>query len=55
MKTSMKENWFQDVEDIKKNVRAELNAFSLHDFAYCFQKLFERCKKCTQVGRDYFE
>jgi hypothetical protein len=31
----------QDVEDIKKNVTAELNAVPLEAFADCFQKHFE--------------
>jgi hypothetical protein len=46
---------FQDVEDIKKIVTAELNAVPLEAFAGCFWKLFERCNKCIQVGGDYFE
>jgi hypothetical protein len=54
VKTALKEKRFQDVEDIKKNVMAELNAVPLHASADCFQKLFERCNKCIQVGGDYF-
>jgi hypothetical protein len=42
------------IEDIKKNVTAELNAVSLEPFADCFQKPFERCNKCIQLGEDYF-
>jgi hypothetical protein len=41
VKTALKGKRFQDVEDIKKNVKAELNAISLKAFADCFQKLFE--------------
>jgi histone-lysine N-methyltransferase SETMAR len=54
-KTTFKGKRFQDVEDIKKNVTAELNTVPLVTFADCFQKLFEQCNKCIQVGGDYFE
>jgi hypothetical protein len=54
-RTAFKGKRFQDVEDVKKNVKAERNAVPLEAFAGCFQKLFERCNKCTQVGGDYFE
>jgi hypothetical protein len=54
-KTALKGKRFQDVEDIKKNVTAELNAVILEAFADCFQKLFERYNKCFQVGGDCFE
>jgi histone-lysine N-methyltransferase SETMAR len=55
MKTVLKGKMFQDVEDIKKNVTAELNAVPLEAFANSFQKRFERRNKCIQVGGDYFE
>jgi epoxyqueuosine reductase QueG len=55
VKTALKGKRFQDAEDIKKKVKAELNAVSLEAFAECFQNLFEGCNKCIQVGRDYFE
>jgi hypothetical protein len=48
VKTALKGNRFQDVEDIKINVTAELNAVPLEAFDDCFQKLFERCNKCIQ-------
>jgi hypothetical protein len=54
VETALKGKRLQDV-DFKKNVMAELNAVPLEAFADCFQKLFERCNKCIQVGRDYFE
>jgi hypothetical protein len=41
-KTAFKGKKFQDIEDIKKNVKAELNAVSLEAFSDCFQSLFER-------------
>jgi hypothetical protein len=41
VKTALKGQKFQDVEDIMKNVTAELNAVALKAFADCFQKLFE--------------
>jgi hypothetical protein len=46
---------FQDVEDIKKNLTAELNVVPLEAFADCFQKIFKRFNKCIQVHGDYFE
>jgi hypothetical protein len=55
VKTAPKGKRFQDVENIKENVTAELNAVPLEAFADCFQKRFERCNKCIQVGGDYFE
>jgi hypothetical protein len=55
VKTALKGKRFQDVEDIKKNEKAELNAVPLEAFADSFQKRFEQCNKCTQVGGNYFE
>jgi hypothetical protein len=55
VKTSVKGKRFQDVEDIKKNVTAELNAVPSEAFADRFQKIFEQCNKCIQVSEDYFE
>jgi hypothetical protein len=49
VKTALNGKRFQDVEDIKKSVTAEVNAIPLEAFADCFQKLFERCNKCIQV------
>jgi hypothetical protein len=40
VETALKGKKFQDVEDIKKNVSAELNALPLEAFAGCFRKLF---------------
>jgi hypothetical protein len=45
VKTALKRKRFQDVEDIKINVMAELKA-ELEAFADCFQKLFKRRNKC---------
>jgi hypothetical protein len=55
VKTALKRKRFQDVEDIKKNVTAQLNVVPLKAFADCFLKLFERCDKYIQVGRNCFE
>jgi hypothetical protein len=55
VKTALKGKRFQDVEDIKNSVTAELNALPLEAFADCFQKLFERCNRYIEVGGDYFE
>jgi hypothetical protein len=38
VKTALKGKRFQDTEDIKENVTAELNAPPLEAFADCFQK-----------------
>jgi hypothetical protein len=35
VKAALKGKRFQDVQDIKKNVTAELNAVPLEAFAYC--------------------
>jgi hypothetical protein len=51
VKTALKGKRFQDVEDIKKNVTAELNAVLLGAFAGCFQKPFERCEKMYSSRR----
>jgi hypothetical protein len=51
----LKGKTFQDVEDIEKNVTAELNAVPLEVFAYYFQNLFKRCNRYIQYGGDYFE
>jgi hypothetical protein len=57
VKTAFKGKGFQDVEDIKKNVTAELNAVLLEDIDDRFLKLFERWNKCTftQLGGDSYE
>jgi hypothetical protein len=55
VKTALKGKRFIDVEDIKKNVMAELNTVPLEAFDNCFQELLKQCKKCIQVGRDCFE
>jgi hypothetical protein len=55
VKTALDGKKFQDVEDIKKNVTAEINAFPLEASADCFQKLSKRCNKRIQVVGDYFE
>jgi histone-lysine N-methyltransferase SETMAR len=39
VKTALKGKGFQDVEDIKKNMMAKLNAVPLEAFADCFKKL----------------
>jgi hypothetical protein len=49
VKPALKGMRFQDVEGIKENVTAELNAVLLEAFADCSQKLFERFNKCIQV------
>jgi hypothetical protein len=40
MKTALKGKRFQDVEDIKKNVMAELKGVRLEAFGDCFKKTF---------------
>jgi hypothetical protein len=41
VKTALEGNWFQDAEDIKKNVMANLSTVPLEAFADCFQKLLK--------------
>jgi hypothetical protein len=55
IKTTLKGKRFQDVENIKKKVTAELNTVPLEAFVDCSQKLFKQFNKCIQVGGDYFE
>jgi hypothetical protein len=55
VKTALKGKRFQDVEDIKINVTAELNAVPLEAFVCCFGKLLKRHNKCIQAGGDDFE
>jgi hypothetical protein len=55
VRTALKEKRFEDVEGIKENVTAEMNAVPLEAFADCLQKLFKIFNKCIQVRRDYFE
>jgi hypothetical protein len=50
VKTALKGTRFQDGEDIKKNVMAELNAVPLEACAVCFQKLFKGCHKLRWAG-----
>jgi hypothetical protein len=52
VKTALKVKRFQDVENIKKNVTAELNSLPLEAFADCFQELVERCNKYIKVRED---
>jgi hypothetical protein len=40
VKTSLKGKRFQDAENIKKKVKAELNTVPLEAFVDCFQKVF---------------
>jgi hypothetical protein len=55
VKTVLKGKKFQDVEDMKKNMMAELKTVFYEAFAECFHKLFKRFNECSQVGSDYFE
>lgn len=51
VKTVLKGKRFQDAEDIKKNVTAELKAVYSDAFADWFQK---RCNKYINANGDYF-
>jgi hypothetical protein len=54
VKTAFKGRRFQDVEGIKKNMTAELNAVPLEASVYSFQKRFKQFNKCTVTcTRDY--
>lgn len=55
VKTSLKGQRFANVEDITKNVTAELGRVKTEDFKACFQNLYERWNKCVASGGTYFE
>lgn len=55
LKISLKGHRFQDIEDIKKNVTAQLRSISSEDYETCFQNLYSRAQKCVSAGGDYFE
>jgi hypothetical protein len=48
VKTVLKEKRFQNVENVKKNVTAELNTVPLEAFADCFEKLFKPFNRYIQ-------
>jgi hypothetical protein len=52
--TALKGKRLQGVENIKKNVMAEVKAVPVEAFADCSKK-FKRFYDCTQVGGDYCE
>jgi hypothetical protein len=54
MKTALEGKRFQDAEDVKKNVKVEINAVPSEAFADCFQKLPKRFNKYFQVDGDYY-
>jgi hypothetical protein len=50
VKTALKGKKFQDAEDIKKNVTAELNAVPLESSADSFKKRFKICKNIFKLA-----
>jgi hypothetical protein len=55
VKTVLEGKRFQNAEDIRKNMTAEMKAVPLEAFAYSFQKLFKPSNTCIQAGGDRFE
>jgi hypothetical protein len=46
---------FADVAAVQERVTAVLRSIPKENFAYSFQKPFERCQQCVVKDGDYFE
>ena len=55
IKSNLKGKRFQDIDDIQKNVTAELVRVTQADFHKCFKQLYERSRKCVASVGMYFE
>jgi hypothetical protein len=55
VKTVLQGRRFEDIEDVKRNVTAELHSVSLKAFYDCFVQLLGRYKQCVAVKEDNFE
>jgi len=51
----LKGNCFEDVASIQKAVTSELKAVSEESFSRAFELLYERSKRCVDVGGNYIE
>ena len=46
---------YETIEEMKETVMKVIDTLTQEDFHGVFQKLLERCNKCTAAGGDYFE
>jgi hypothetical protein len=54
IKTVLKVNIFEDIDEIKKHVTSTLNTIPKDSFKICFQQWQDRWKKCCQLTRRVF-
>lgn len=55
LKSALKGQRFQDVEEIKANTATELKAITLEQFQRTFEKWQDRWNHCISSGGEYFE
>jgi hypothetical protein len=55
LKSVLKGQRFQDVEEIKANTTTELKAITLEKFQRTFEKWQDRWNHCISSGGEYFE
>jgi transaldolase len=55
LKTVLKGNRFEDIDEIKKNATSTLNTIPKDSFKICFQQWQDRWKKCDSPQGEYFE
>jgi len=55
IKMKLKGNCFEDVASIQKAVTSKLKAVSEESFSRAFELLYERSKRCVDVGGNYIE
>jgi hypothetical protein len=51
----LKEEHFDDIDEIKSNTASALNGISENDFQACFQSWKTRMQRCVHAEGDYFE
>jgi transaldolase len=55
LKTVLKGNRFEDIDEIKKNATSTLNTIPKGSYKICFQQWQDRWKKCVNSQVEYFE
>jgi transaldolase len=55
LKTVLKGNRFEDIDEIEKNATSTLNTIPKDSFKICFQQWQNRWKKCVSSQGEYFE
>ena len=50
---SLRDSWYETIEEIKEAVTKVIDTFTQEDFNRAFQKLLERYNKCIATGGDY--